>query len=100
MQENVMKPMYKETSQTQDISTKYLQLFTIYLQVFTIILQYIYNYFTIYLQLSENESTPSSGSSTPHTLTFVSDNASYSNKVLSGIGKYEQFGSAISVSLR
>ena len=50
MQDNVMKPMYKETSQTQDISTKYLQLFTIYLQVFTISLQYIYNFLNKYNQ--------------------------------------------------
>ena len=44
---------------------------------------------SLQLQLSENESiqqsTPPSGSTTLHTLTFVSDNASDINKALSGI---------------
>ena len=46
------------------------------------------------LQLSEIERTPPSGSTTPHNLTFVSDNASDINKALSGIGGYERFGCA------
>ena len=50
------------------------------------------------LQLSENESiqqnTPPSGSTTPRSLLFVSDNANDITKALSGIGGYERFGCA------
>ena len=53
---------------------------------------------SLQLQLSENESiqqsTPPSGSTTPHALLFVSDNASDITKALSAIGGYEGFGCA------